>query len=365
MTGPAAGFTVAVTAQRRADELSALLVRRGANVVHAPAVRIVPVADDAELLLATKACLSEPPDVLVATTGIGFRGWMEAAGEWGLADQLTAVLGATRIVARGPKAKGAIRAAGLSEVWSPESESSQEVLLWLQKEDLRGQRIAVQLHGHPLPEFVDPLREQGATVVEISPYRWLPPVDTGPLRRLLDLIVARNVDAVTFTSAPAALVLLEIAEEDGVTPGVLNALQEHVLAVCVGPITAEVLERLGVPVVQPERARLGALAREVIAQLERRVLPVNCKSASLGIRSSGVVVNGVFQALAPAPMAVLRALAAEPGVVCSRSALATVLPGGADNEDHAVDVAVARLRSGLGDPTLVQTVVRRGYRLAV
>ena len=38
---PLAGFTVAVTTDRRHDELAGLLERRGARVVVAPALRIV------------------------------------------------------------------------------------------------------------------------------------------------------------------------------------------------------------------------------------------------------------------------------------------------------------------------------------
>ena len=45
---PLAGYTVAVTAARRREELGALLARRGARVVYAPAIRIVPLADDTE-----------------------------------------------------------------------------------------------------------------------------------------------------------------------------------------------------------------------------------------------------------------------------------------------------------------------------
>ncbi|MYS16232.1 uroporphyrinogen-III synthase, partial [Streptomyces sp. SID4982] len=41
------GFTVGVTAARRREELTALLRRRGARVVEAPALRIVPLQDDA------------------------------------------------------------------------------------------------------------------------------------------------------------------------------------------------------------------------------------------------------------------------------------------------------------------------------
>ncbi len=54
---PLAGYTVAVTAARRREELGALLDRRGARVVYAPAIRIVPLADDTELVAATRAVL--------------------------------------------------------------------------------------------------------------------------------------------------------------------------------------------------------------------------------------------------------------------------------------------------------------------
>ena len=82
-----AGFTVGVTAARRAEELGTMLERRGAVVLHGPAIRIVPLADDADLLAATKALVAQPPDITVATTGIGFRGWVEAAEGWGLGER--------------------------------------------------------------------------------------------------------------------------------------------------------------------------------------------------------------------------------------------------------------------------------------
>ncbi|MBQ0990769.1 uroporphyrinogen-III synthase, partial [Micromonospora sp. H61] len=87
-----AGFTIGVTADRRRDELAALLERRGARVVLAPALRIVPLSDDTELREATRACLDQPPDILMANTGIGMRGWLEAAEGWGLAEPLRSVL---------------------------------------------------------------------------------------------------------------------------------------------------------------------------------------------------------------------------------------------------------------------------------
>src|SRR3954452_20059894 len=125
---PLAGYTVGVTAARRREELGAALERKGARVLYGPAIRIVPLADDTDLLAATRRCLAGPLDYAVATTGVGFRGWLDAADVWGVGDALRAALGEATILARGPKARGAVRAGGLHDAWSPESESSTEVL---------------------------------------------------------------------------------------------------------------------------------------------------------------------------------------------------------------------------------------------
>jgi uroporphyrinogen-III synthase len=220
----------------------------------------------------------------------------------------------------------------------------------------------VQLHGEPLPDFVESLRAAGAHVIEVPVYRWIQPDDTAPLHRLVELAIARQVDAVSFTSAPAVASLLATSARCGRHDELVRALQEDVLAACVGPVTAAPLERLGVPTLQPERARLGSMVREIVATLpvRRRHMPVG--GTSLQVRGHGALVGGVLRPLAPAPMAVLRALARKPGVVLSRTELVSALPG--DSPDgHAVEMAVARLRAALG-PRIVQTVVKRGYRLA-
>ena len=114
---PLAGCVVVITADRRKRELAAALERRGATVKHAPALSTISHLDDATLISATHALLESPPDVIVATTGIGFRGWVEAADAAGIAEDLLAVMGTARLVARGPKARGAIQAAGLEADW--------------------------------------------------------------------------------------------------------------------------------------------------------------------------------------------------------------------------------------------------------
>ncbi|MFC9061868.1 uroporphyrinogen-III synthase, partial [Streptomyces sp. NPDC057074] len=242
--------------------------------------------------------------------------------------------------------------------------SMAEVLDRLLEEGVDGRRVAVQLHGEPLPGFVEALREGGAEVVGVPVYRWLPPEDLGPVDRLLDAAVSRGVDAVTFTSAPAASSLLGRAEERGLLPELLAAFGHDVLPACVGPVTAVPLQAHGVDTVQPERFRLGPLVQLLCQELPGRARALPVAGFRLEIRGHAVLVDGELRTVPPAGMSLLRALSRRPGWVVSRAELLRALPG-TGRDEHAVETAMARLRTSLGAPKLIQTVVKRGYRLAL
>ncbi|OBF02868.1 uroporphyrinogen-III synthase [Mycobacterium sp. ACS4054] len=366
---PLTGYRIAVTSARRSEELCALLSRQGAEVCSAPAINMIALPDDDELHRNTEALIAEPPDILVAHTGIGFRGWLAAAEGWGLVNPLLTALSSARIVSRGPKATGALRAAGLHEEWSPESESSQEVLEYLLRSGVAGQRVAVQLHGaadawDPFPEFLGGLRLAGAEVVPVRVYRWKPTPLGGTFDQLVMGIAGRQFDAVTFTSAPAAAAVLERSRELDVEDQLLGALRTDVHAMCVGPVTSKPLIRKGVPTSSPERMRLGALARHVAEELPLLgSCTVRAAGHTVDIRGTCVLVDGSIKVLSPSGMGILRELAKRPGDVVARGDLLRALPGNS-NDPHAVDTAVLRLRTALGDKNIVATVVKRGYRLA-
>lgn len=359
------GFTIAITCDRRSADLCAALQRHGAVVMKAATLRVVPLTDDTELIAATRSCISRPPDDVVVTTGIGLRGWIDAADATGIGSELSVVLGSARILTHGPKARGAVRAAGFAEAWSAPSESTEEVVSHLAREDLRGRRIALQLHGETLPEVTRALQAAGAEVVEVPVYRWAPAADPDAVRRLVDSLCRHQVDAVTFTSAPAAAGLLRAADAQDRLGELCSAFRGAVLAVAVGPVTAAPLRGAGIEPVEPHRARMGAMVRTVVDALPmRHNVELVAAGHRIEVRARAAVVDGTVVLPPPAAMGVLRSLAQIPGRIVTRDQLRAVLPG-EDVDGHAVDVAVARLRSALRDPAIVATAVKRGYRLAV
>jgi uroporphyrinogen-III synthase len=362
--GQLSGFSLVLTSDRRSEELTASFERRGATVLHSPTLRIVPLVEDELLLAATHRVLSEPPTDVVVTTAIGLRGWIEAADAAGLATELLAVLARARLLARGPKARGAIRAAGLVEGWAAESEKTDEIVDRLLGEGVRGRRIAFQLHGVVNDAQVERLRTAGAVVDAVPVYRWGPAPNPAAVVRGIDAICARACDAVVFTSAPGAKALLDAADEAGRLDELLGALAAGVVAAAVGDVTAGPLRRMGVAPLVPDRARLGALVRCVADHLEARSAGgLSTARGRLEVRGSAAVLAGHIVALSPAPLAVLRVLVRARGEVVDRQTLLATLPGAGG--EHAVEVAVARLRTTLGAPELVETVVKRGYRVAV
>ena len=362
-----AGCRVLLTAQRRAAELAAALQRRGASVDHAPVLSVVPHVDDHALLSATLDLIESRPEIVVITTGIGLRGWIEAADAAGVDGQLIDVLREARLVVRGPKARGAVQAAGLVPDWVAESETHEEIRDLLLSEGVDGRRIAIQHHGAGADGLDEDFRAAGADVQSLVVYRWGPPPDLDEVEAAVRRIADLEYDAVAFTSAPAARELLAVAARIDVLPQLCDAFAPTgpVLAAAVGTTTAAPLREAGIEPLVPERFRLGSLVRAMVRELDsRRGLWVETTSGPLRLLSSAAVLGGEVLALSPTSLAVLRRLAEAEGSVVSREELVNALPGGTRSL-HAVEVAVARLRESLPGRELIGTVIKRGYRLEV
>ncbi|MDT0181602.1 uroporphyrinogen-III synthase [Microbacterium sp. ARD31] len=360
------GCTVVIAVDRRSGELAAALERHGAQVRHAPALTIVPHIDDEALLTATRELIAHPPDVVVATTGVGFRGWMEAADEAGVLDELHTAISGAQIVARGPKARGAIQQAGFTADWVAESETSAELGEFLVAEGLAGRRVAVQHHGSGADGLDELFAAHGADVVSLTVYRWGPPPDPDAVIRSVQATAQGEVDAVLFTSAPGTAEWLAAAAREGVVADIAErARSGRLLLAAVGPITAGPLEQAGITPLIAERGRLGSLVRAVVTHFGGgHAASVTTGVGRLEMRSGGAVLDGVHIPLSRTGVDVLGALFDASGSVVPRARLQNALPRSGANT-HAVEMAVARVREAIGAPELIKTVVKRGYRLNV
>ena len=128
----------------------------------------------------------------------------------------------------------------------------------------------------------------------------------------------------------------------------------------VGPVTAGPLREAGIDPVVPDRHRLGALVRLVTEELsQRRIQRLRSNGVIIELRGRQVSVNDRRISLGPNWLALLVALASSNSVL-SRQELIACLP---DNPDeHALHMAMSRLRRALEVPGLITTIMKRGYR---
>ena len=361
---PLQGFSVGVTAGRRREEQGHLLERLGARVMYGCTLEVenVPAVDP--LRAATERLIESPPDYLIATTAIGMRAWLTACETLALDDELIRALRATRVVARGPKSRGAVLQAGLDVWWQAPTEQLDEAVAHLLP-TVRGATVAVQLYGREHIAVLDRLVAAGAHVVPVAVYRWTVPADTAPAARLLDAVLARRLDAVTFTSPPAVEHLFDLARRAGVGTQVVEALNGPVLAAGVGPVTAAALRAHGVgDPCAPATGRLGLMVREVASRLHAAHRHLATPDGTEVVIHGDTVVTPTARVTLPhRERRVLAVLARRAGSVVSRPRLLNEA-WASPVESDAVDAAISRLRRSLAGSGLeITSVTRRGHVL--
>ena len=369
--GPLAGYTIGVTADRRADEQMKLLTGRGAECLHGPVIKTHPLGSEEELRSATEAVIAQRPDIAVLTTGLGVRGWLEAADAIQLGDELRDVLGGVELLARGPKATGALVTAGFEVAWTAPRARYDDIVERLAVPETDGALIAVQLDGAGAEGLCARIEALGASVIRVPVYRWSLPEDTAAAERLIRSVVERRLDAVTFTAKPAVENFLEIAGFMGILDATVDALSTDVDSFCVGPVCAAGFDEH--PTVNrfvPERHRLGAMVQQIAARFAARGDDLELGGTRVRVQGRLVVIDGgpdgqVVAHLSDRERALLAALMERPGVVHSKRDLLRRVWLGAESDEHLVEVTVARLRQRLGPAAVgIETVVRRGYRVS-
>ncbi len=364
--GPLGGYQIGVAADRRAGEQIELLTRKGASILHGPTIRTHPLGDESVLAEATAAVIARPPDVTLLTTGIGVRGWFEAAESIDRGEPLLDALRRGEIFARGKKAHGAAITQGLAPGWQTPGGTTAEMVDELARRGVVGSRVAVQLDGSETHALAHAVAALGADVVPVPVYRWTVPDDRIPAERLVNAIVDRRLHAVTFTARPQIENLCQIADDMGVLDELVASFTDHVVSVCVGPVCAEASLQAGfAPPIVPERYRLGSMVLALAGAFDCRSIETTLAGVPIRIQGQSVAIAGQVVELSEREAELLHALAVRAGTVVSKGQLLERVWQGTESDEHVVEVTVARLRGRLGPIGAgIETVVRRGYRLS-
>lgn len=276
---PLAGRTIALLEARRSQEIARLIELQGGTAYVAPALREVPVEDDAEIRAWLRLLATGKLDVVLFLTGVGCRALLERATRYGQLDAVRAGLAGARVAARGPKPVRVLNEYAVHiDFVPPEPNTSDEILTELRGWDLAGKAVGLQLYGGSTP-FLERLRPGlaalGAVVHEVSPYRWEGPSDEQPVRNLIDTCLAGRIDALAIFSSSQIHNLFAIAEESDQAEALTRALSDpRVLVASIGPVSTEAIESHGVRVdLQPEHPKMGHLVMALGPALAERRRP--------------------------------------------------------------------------------------------
>ncbi|WP_052674773.1 winged helix-turn-helix domain-containing protein [Microbacterium oxydans] len=172
-----------------------------------------------------------------------------------------------------------------------------------------------------------------------------------------------GADAVLFTASTAPW-LDAVADAGALEANRQRAESERLILVTVDEREACLLHEVGLPARHVEPSTPAGLVHSVLAHYRSGAGSHLTVAGRLQVRSGGVVLDERFIPLSRGAVALIEALFLARGRVLSRAELGRALPGG-HHSDRAVEVAVGRLRESLGPTDVIQTVVKRGYRLAM
>ena len=250
---PLAGLRVLVTrARQQASQLSARLADLGALPMEYPTIEIRPSEDDGAFDAA-----------LASLDRFEWVVFTSANGVDAVFDRLARrrrdarAFGACRVCAIGPSTAASLRARGIVADWMPEQFVTSAIVEGFREFDLRGAGVLLTRADIAPAALADGLREQGATVTEVTAYRTVPA--EASRQQLIAAFEAGEIDVVTLTSSSTVRNLVGGIGDRG-------DLLDGVAIACIGPVTAETARELGLrPDVVAEEHTIPGLVAALVA----------------------------------------------------------------------------------------------------
>ncbi len=265
------GLEVVAFESRHAQEMASLITRFGGVPRVAPALREVPLEENAAALAFGAALFAGKLDAVIFMTGVGTRRLVEVLETRHPREEIVKALERLTVVARGPKPVKVLRELQVPiTITVPEPNTWREVLAELDENPrgftLAGSRVAVQEYGAPNEDFLNALRERGVQVMRVPVYQWALPLDLQPLRNATRAIIDGHSSVVLFTNAAQVEHLMRVANDDGLKDELIGALQKAAVA-SVGPTCSETLAHFGINIdLEPSHPKMGPLVQETAHQ---------------------------------------------------------------------------------------------------
>lgn len=232
---PLFGKRILVTrAQHQASQLSQLLLRRGAVPIEMAAIEIQPLPTTDEL---DHAILNlKDYHWVIFTSANGVEAFFHRLCALNLDARWLHNL---RIGVIGSATASALEQRGLRADCIPEKYTSKSMLAQLQGEAMAGCRVLLPRADIAGKGLALGIARLGAGVHEVTAYRTVP--NTGGISRGRQMLLAGEIDIITFTSSSTATSLMK-------TMGKKSKAMDKAIIACIGPVTAATAARVGLRV---------------------------------------------------------------------------------------------------------------------
>jgi uroporphyrinogen-III synthase len=272
MTEELSGRRIVVPETRALGQLLRMLEERGADTVPCPMIAIRDTPDAAPVEAWLRRFAKGTCDDLVLMTGEGLRRLLGFARRIDLEPAFLVALAATRKITRGPKPVRALREIGLGADLPADEPTTEGVVAALERLDLTGRRVGVQLYpGNANERLLKFLEGAGAEADPVLPYVYASEVDDARVIAVIAEMAAGQIDAIAFTSAAQVRRFRDVARASG-REAELQQGFKHTVVAAVGPIVAAELDAIGVRVNVTPRDNtffMKPLVRELAAALTK------------------------------------------------------------------------------------------------
>ena len=138
---------------------------------------------------------------------------------------------------------------GLKVDLMPEDFTAEGLIEEFKKRGITGKTIGIPRTASARAVLPEELEKLGNTVILAEAYKSLFPMDEDAVKKLIGKIQNNEIDAITFTSPLTVENFFKIAEDKEKLAELLN---DNLLTVCIGPITAKVLKKYDVTYIYPD-----------------------------------------------------------------------------------------------------------------